>query len=133
MDKVLEINKIEEKVNNYEVLSVTRMYIVLVSIGKYKLERYNFDNYKEVYWYNWRYYAYRSPIWRNRFDKYKIKVDDKNKDIVFLDEDEEEEFCKMYDYEPDEQSLEIQNCSLIELKMLSEVDMLEKKVTKLKI
>ena len=133
VDKVLQINEIEEEVNNYEVLSITRMYFVLVSIGKYKLERYNFDNYKKVYWYNWRYYAYRTPIWRNRFDKYKIKVDDKNKDIVFLDEDEEEEFCKMYDYEPDEQSLEVQNRSLIEIKRLSNVDMLEKKVRKLKI
>ena len=47
--------------------------------------------------------------------------------------DEEEEFCEKYDYEPDEQSLEVQNRSLIEIKRLSEIDILEKKVGKMKL
>ena len=131
INEIIEINEV--KGNNYQVLGIVRKFTVLVSISKYELERYKFDNYKKIYWYNWRYYAYRTPIWRNRFDNYNVSVDHKKKDIIFLDEDEEEEFCEMYDYEPDEQSLEVQNCSLIELKRLNEIERLEKKVEKMKI
>ena len=131
VDKIVEIDEVNTIA--YKVLSVTRTYTILINIAKYELERYKFDNYKKIYWYNWRYYAYRTPIWRHRFDKSNIKVDHEKKDIIFVNEDEEEEFCEKYDYEPDEQSLEVQNRSLIEIKRLSEIDILEKKVGKMKL
>ena len=60
------------------------------------------------FWYHWEYYAYKSPLWKNRFDKCKIKINDEKKTINFKDEDEYEEFYEEYGYEPDEQSKEIE-------------------------
>jgi hypothetical protein len=67
------------------------------------------DDIRKCYWYHWEYYAYNSPIWKNRFDKYDIIIDDENKKIVFNDDDEIESFYEQYGYEPDEQSCETQN------------------------
>jgi len=55
-------------------------------------------------------------LWKSRFDKYNIKVDNKKKEIVFEDEDEYEEFYELYQYEPDEQSKETQEKSIKVLK-----------------
>ena len=67
------------------------------------------------FWYHWEYYAYKSPIWKERFNKYKVKVSDKKQLIEFNDEDELEKFYEDYGYEPDEQSAEVQQKSSIEI------------------
>lgn len=77
--------------------------------SSFNLMRDEEDSISKCYWYHWEYYAYNSPIWKNRFDKYDITIDDENKKIVFNDDDEIEEFYEQYGYEPDEQSCEIQN------------------------
>ena len=95
-----------------------RKYSISKNIGCFELERYKY-NLNNMFWYNWEYFAYKSPLWKKRFDKYKIKVDDKNKKIVFLDEEQEEKFYEEYNYEPDEQSKETQEKSTLQIKKIS--------------
>lgn len=99
----------------YKTLKLRRRFGISPNIGCFKLARDNLDLNNE-FWYHWEYYAYRSPLWKKRFDKYKIKVDNENKEIIFEDEDEYEEFYELYQYEPDEQSKETQEKSIKILK-----------------
>lgn len=98
----------------YKTLANVRLFKISNKIGCFQLDRAKF-NVKEMFWYHWEYFAYRSPIWRERLDKLDITVDDKNKKIIFNNEDEEEEFYEAYNYEPDEQSLEVQEKSTCDI------------------
>lgn len=111
----LQNKTIRENSSDYKFLGRKRKYYIHGDIGKYPLARNNYKNYKELYWYNWLYYAYRSPIWHGRIDKYNIEVDDKNREIIFKNDDEYDEFTEKYDYEPDEQTQETQEKSLLQL------------------
>jgi hypothetical protein len=53
-----------------------------------------------------------TPIWFERFNRYKIIVDSEMKQIQFTDDDELEDFYSQYGYDPDEQSTETQNKAL---------------------
>ena len=55
-------------------------------------------------------------MWKCRFDKYRIKIEEEKKEIVFEDEDEYEQFYELYGYEPDEQNKETQEKSTKVLK-----------------
>ena len=99
----------------YKTLKTNRIYGISPNIGCFKLEREGKDL-NHCFWYHWEYYAYKSPIWKERFNKYKIKVSDKKQLIEFDDDDELEKFYEEYGYEPDEQSAEIQQKSSIEIK-----------------
>ena len=101
----------------YKTLKMRRKYGISSNIGCFKLARDGLDLNNE-YWYNWEFYAYRSPLWKSRFDKYKIHIDNEAKKIVFENEDEYEEFYELYNYEPDEQSKETQDKSIKELKKI---------------
>jgi len=109
----LQNKTIREKSEDYKFLGRKRKYYIHDDIGKYPLARNNYKNYKELYWYNWLYYANRSPIWHWRMEDYDIEIDDKNREIIFKNEDEYEEFTEKYDYEPDEQTQETQDKSLL--------------------
>tara|TARA_B110000483_G_C18176222_1_gene535175 strand:- start:636 stop:1760 length:1125 start_codon:yes stop_codon:yes gene_type:complete len=85
------------------------LYSINSLSSSFNLMRDQEDSISKCYWYHWEYYAYKSPIWKNRFDKYDITIDDENKKIVFNDDDEIEDFYEQYGYEPDEQSCETQN------------------------
>ena len=91
------------------------LYSINPLSSSFHLMRDEEDSISKCYWYHWEYYAYNSPIWKSRFDKYDITIDDENKKIIggdiekFNDDDEIEEFYQQYGYEPDEQSSEIQN------------------------
>ncbi len=98
----------------YKTLAKQRIYGISPNIGCFKLEREGKDL-NHCFWYHWEYYAYNSPIWKERFDKYKIKVSDKKQLIEFDDDDELEKFYEDYGYEPDEQSAEIQQKSSVEI------------------
>ena len=52
-----------------------------------------------MFWYHWEYFAYFSPLWKKRFDKYCITIDYKNKKILFKDDDELDEFYEEYGYD----------------------------------
>ena len=58
---------------------------------------------------NWLYFASFSPIWAERISKYHGTINDEDQTIDFVNEDDEEMFNEKYNYEVDEQSLELQN------------------------
>lgn len=98
----------------YKTLKMHRKYSVSKNIGCFNLSRFNY-NLKNMFWYHWEYFAYKSPLWKKRFNLYKIKVNHQQKVIEFLDEEEEEEFYEKYNYEPDEQSKETQEKSTLDI------------------
>jgi hypothetical protein len=93
---------------------------VLKHVCKYKTERNwtqvfehshkNMDQ-KKIYnehMYNWLYYASFSPIWLHRIEKYQGEINHANKCVNFEDT-MFENFYEIYEYELDEQSIEVQN------------------------
>jgi hypothetical protein len=70
------------------------------------IKLYNREQLKDMFHYQWLYYCYFTPIWRNRIDKYGGQIDHINKLIIFPD-DNEDEFYTLYGYEPDENPLEV--------------------------
>ena len=118
MNKVLESD--QKAIGNYDTvnyiyktLEQKRLYGISTKIGCFKLNRFNI-NLNEIFWYNWEYYAYFSPLWKKRFDKYEIKIDNENKKIEFIGskaDDDCENFYENYGYEPDEQKKEVQEKS----------------------
>ena len=111
----------------YKTLPNKLKYAINDKIGCFPLQRYtvNLDN---IYWYLWEYYAYKAPLWKDRFDKYNIKVDDDKKKIIFEDDDEYEEFCENYYYESDEQSKETQSKNIGPIPKISLETWLEDKI-----
>jgi len=60
------------------------------------------------YIYHWLYYASFTPVWENRILEYGGVVDHEKREVAFSHEDLAEEFYVKYDYDIDEQPLEIQ-------------------------
>ena len=108
-DKLNDDNKSVSPV--YKTLATKTRYPISKNIGGFPLQRYTVDI-KDAYRYHWEYYAYKSPLWRERFDACKITIDDERREITFMDTDEYDVFCGKYYYEPDEQSAETQNKSI---------------------
>tara|TARA_Y100000817_G_scaffold256118_1_gene209392 strand:- start:2988 stop:3992 length:1005 start_codon:yes stop_codon:yes gene_type:complete len=82
-------------------------------IGCFDLARFKSDiSVNEAFWYHWMYYAYKAPLWKNRFKKYTIRINDVSKEIQFGSADEFEEFTEKYNYEPDELPKEVQMRSI---------------------
>ena len=102
----------------YKTLNFHRKYSISNKIGCFPLERFNY-NLQEMFWYHWEYFAYNAPLWKKRFDKFKIKINHEKKCIDFLDDDELDEFYEQYNYEPDEQSLKTQQKSTLPIKKKS--------------
>ena len=108
----------------YKTLVYKRLHSISPLCSSFKLERYNMVEYNEnistykenvnrecinCFWYHWEYYAYVTPLWKDRFDKYDITIDTNNKKITFNNDDDCEDFYDSYGYEPDEQSCETVN------------------------
>ena len=77
--------------------------------SSFHLMRDDYDNISNCYYNHWEYYAYNSPIWKNIFNKYNITIDDINKQIIFNDDHEFEDFYERFGYEPDELPADIQH------------------------
>lgn len=92
-------------ISAYKVLEYRRKYEISDKIGCFELDRNNYKDVKEKYFYNWEYFAYNSEIWRERFDKYKIIINNDKECIEFKSDEEKERFYEEYGYEPDEQGL----------------------------
>jgi hypothetical protein len=101
----------------YKVLKEKRKFQIRTQIGCFKLGRHNseYPNVQQIQWYHWKYFAYNTPIWKERFDKYKIKLDDKKFKLEFENDDDDEDFHEKYYYEPDEQSKEVQERSIADI------------------
>ena len=67
---------------------------------------------REKYYYHWEYYASFSPVWQQRIETYKGRVNHETKKVEFEDEEKEDFFYNQYNYEPDEQSKETQEKSI---------------------
>jgi hypothetical protein len=68
-------------------------------------------DFAQPYYMNWLYYAARSPVWAGRIAEFGGEVDDDNEQVVFPDDDAHEEFHLKWEFEPDEQPLDVQQNS----------------------
>jgi hypothetical protein len=75
----------------------------------YDLHNFKDDKYTMRIMDNWLYYAGFSPIWQRRIAEHGGFQNHETKKVFFENEEKEEMFCSLFGYEPDEQSLEIQN------------------------
>ena len=67
------------------------------------------SNVDDFSYHDWLYHASGSPIWKNRILSYGGKICHGTQQIVFMDEDQEEQFYNKYDYEIDEQPRELRD------------------------
>ena len=109
----------------HHVLKEKRTFKIRTEIGCFKLRRYDpkYPNIQQIQWHHWEYFAYNTPLWKERFDKYKIKINHDKFLIEFEDEmttsEQYEEFHEKYYYEPDEQSKEVQEKSIANIPEIS--------------
>jgi len=97
----------------YKILTRVCLYFIdnLNSLSLFHLKRDNVDI-VDAYLNNWMYYASFSPVWKERILKYDGKINHESKSVVFDDDDKYEVFCENYNYEPDEQTKDVQNKSI---------------------
>ena len=55
------------------------------------------------------YYAHFTPIWKDRIEKYNGTIDYENKKIYFKSDEDLESFSELYEYDIDEQPLDLYN------------------------
>jgi hypothetical protein len=70
---------------------------------------------KTAYYYDWLYYASHSPLWKSRILKHNGVIDQKKHKVEF-DDDDIDEFYDNYGYEPDEQSTEVENKTIQDIR-----------------
>lgn len=100
------------KIKPYNILKIKRLYGININMGCFL--NININNKNKILLNNWEYYSNFSPIWKERFIKYKCIF--KNKIPIFANDDLLEEFYKNYGYDPEEQRKEIQLKSTILIK-----------------
>jgi hypothetical protein len=108
-----ETIKVNEKIRNYKILKYACICDInicepLIESIKPQNELTK-DEYLYILNYHWLYYASFTPIWKQRIIKYGGIINHELKNVVFPDEDNEEKFRTKYDYEPEEQPLNIKN------------------------
>ena len=105
IESILENNKFLP----YKILSNACIYNIdsknYLSLFHLKRDKYDIQL---AYRDNWVYYASYSPLWKKRILKYNGVINNKERKITFLNEDDEELFYNEFGYEPDEQKLEVQ-------------------------
>ena len=103
----------------YEKLKIARQYAIDKSVGCFDLARFNLSQeYKQFYHHNWEYFAMRSPYWSEKMIRFDATSDPENFKIRFEndpDDEKYEAFYEKYGYEPDEQSLETQEKSVLDI------------------
>ena len=113
----------EVKFNNdsieplYKTLVHKRRFRVSSLIGVFQLERHNtkMKDYKDILRLHWDYFAYNTPLWNERIKLHNGKLDHKKHELIFKNDDDHEAFYEAYNYEPDEQSKEVQEKSIGEI------------------
>lgn len=73
-------------------------------------------NLKSAYYYHWEYHASFSPIWLERIIQYNGVINHATQKIDFPDDESFEAFYDSFNYEPDEQKIEVQNKSIQQIK-----------------
>ena len=80
--------------------NVNELFEIILPQQEYMVDIFNIE---------WMYYAYRSPIWKTRIDKYGGVPNDEEKTIDFPNDDLYEGFAEKWYYDPDEQDDDIKN------------------------
>ena len=96
----------------YKILPLVTKYAIDSEkmLGLFTLSRdtHTYEALQKNYHYHWLYYAQNTPIWGKRIQEFDGQTNDEKRDIDFDDEEIEEEFYEHFNYEPDEQKLEVQ-------------------------
>lgn len=98
----------------YKTLCHKRRFKISPLVGAFKLERFSVQklDYKDILRLHWDYFVYNTPLWQERIKNCNGIVDDKKYELVFKNDDDHEAFYERFNYEPDEQSKEIQEKSI---------------------
>lgn len=100
---------VSEDLSPRKILSLAKIYTIdsdnYLSLFDLKRET---QDIKTAYYYNWLYYASHSPLWKSRILKCNGVIDVKNRKVEF-DDDDIDDFYDDYGYEPDEQTIEVEN------------------------
>jgi hypothetical protein len=103
-------------INLYKTIAIEPSRKTLENVCKYSLiyTRSPLINKEALYHIidNWLYYASRAPIWRERIYNYGGEIVDKEKMVLFNNDDQLEEFYENYGFELDEQTVEIQRSTI---------------------
>jgi hypothetical protein len=99
-----------------KILPLAKIYAIDTDnyLSLFDLKRENQDI-KTAYYYDWLYYASHSPLWKSRILKHNGVIDQKNHKVEFDDEDIDG-FYDEYGYEPDEQTLEVENKTIQDIR-----------------
>ena len=114
-----ETIEISDKIRHYRILEIACICGIdeQKQLSLFKLNRYNTDI-KNMYLNNWEYHASFSPIWLDRFNQFGGKMDDIKQEIVFECDDKMEQFYVRYGYEPDEQTISVQDKSIMKISVV---------------
>ena len=101
----------------YKTLCHKRLFKISPLVGAFKLERFSVQklDYKDILRLHWDYFVYNTPLWQQRIKNCNGIVDDKKYELVFKNDDDHEAFYERFNYEPDEQSKEIQEKSICDI------------------
>jgi len=125
-EKTVSHGKETEKYPNapYKKLFKNRLFAIDPCIGSFYLQRWSEDKpLNELLRNHWEYFAYKNPLWKERFHKYseKYKKDHNEMILLFIDDENDEKYEAFYEefgYEPDEQTLEVQEKSVLDIAKL---------------
>lgn len=113
-----------DNIQQYKTLPhIERPYTYLKTACKYPIRKEGNkifsgaeDNeFRSLWFNNWIYFAYKSPIWKERIEEYGGEPIRETKKIVFYNENQEEDedlesdFYDMWNMETDEQTIEVSN------------------------
>jgi hypothetical protein len=120
-----------ETINSNNILEMACICGIdeLKHLSLFKLKRKNYDL-NEKYWYNWLYHASFSLIWSKRIHKFKGYPDYLKRKIIFMDDNLEDEFFKLYGLEPDEQKKCVQEKSIMKIEKKYDWKWFDKKYKK---
>lgn len=100
-----------------KILPLAKVYTIdsdnYLSLFELKREK---QDIKSAYYYNWLYYASFSPLWKSRISKHNGYIDEENKQVIFDEEIDFETFYNEYGYEPDEQSVAVENKTIQDIR-----------------
>jgi len=101
---------VENNFPAYKILPCATMLTIQPNLCKslFTLKREK-EDIRNAYLNYWLFYAYKSPIWKKRMDDYKAIIVEKDKKVIFEEEELMQSFYNNYGLEPDEQKIEIQN------------------------
>jgi hypothetical protein len=108
---VLKQEQFNREMEPFTTLLHKRLYQISPLVGVFKLERFDNMDYKDILRKHWEYFAYNTPLWRKRIKDCNGTLNKEKFTLEFSDDDNES-FYDKYNYEPDEQSKEVQEKSI---------------------